>query len=85
MKECAPNGCMSVCALGAFPEHDRIKQTVKAHKQDVRNFLGKHSLRIDLATQLFLLHEGVSSAWPVFGDETLNSAQQTILSLLGES
>lgn len=85
MEEFAPNGCMSVSALASFPEHDLIKQTVKEHKEDVRNFLGKHSLRIDLATQLFLLHEGVSSAWPVFGDEALNSALQAILSLLQEN
>ncbi|MEH6448439.1 MAG: TetR/AcrR family transcriptional regulator [Oleispira sp.] len=85
MEEYAPNGCMSVSALGAFPEHILIKQTIKDHKEDVRNFLGKHSLRIDLATQLFLLHEGVSSAWPVLGDEALSSAQQAILSLLDET
>ena len=84
MEECAPNGCMSVSALASFPENDLIKNTVKEHKADVRSFLGKHSLRKDLATQLFLLHEGVSSAWPVLGDEALNSAQQAILSLLEE-
>ena len=84
MEEFAPNGCMSVSALGAFPDHALIKKTVKNHKIDVKNFLGKHSLQPDLATPLFLLHEGVSSAWPVLGDEVLHSAQQVILTLLDE-
>ncbi|MFZ3439839.1 TetR/AcrR family transcriptional regulator [Vibrio harveyi] len=84
MEDYAPHGCMSMNAVAAFPEHDIINQTVKAHKEDVRHFLGKQSLRQDLATQLFLLHEGVSSAWPVLGNEALKSAQQAVLRLLKE-
>ncbi|YCO00672.1 TetR/AcrR family transcriptional regulator [Vibrio sp. VNB-15] len=84
MEDYAPHGCMSMNAIAAFPEHDIINQTVKAHKEDVRQFLGKQSLREELATQLFLLHEGVSTAWPVLGDDALNSAQQTVLRLLKE-
>ncbi|GLR06362.1 hypothetical protein GCM10007906_39500 [Vibrio hyugaensis] len=84
MEDYAPHGCMSMNAIAAFPEHNIINQTVKAHKEDVRQFLGKQSLREDLATQLFLVHEGVSSAWPVLGEEALNSAQQTVLRLLKE-
>jgi AcrR family transcriptional regulator len=82
MIEYAPNGCMSMNALAAFPENDVIYQTIQAHKKDVRDFLAKQSLREDLATQLFLLHEGVSSAWPVIQDDALDSAQHTILTLL---
>lgn len=85
MEEYAPNGCMFINALAAFPENDFISQTVKNHKKNVRDFLGKQSLHEDLATQLFLLHEGVSSAWPVIGDEAIYSAQQTIIELLSEN
>ncbi|MEH6445194.1 MAG: TetR/AcrR family transcriptional regulator [Oceanospirillaceae bacterium] len=84
MTEYAPTGCMSMNALAAFPENDVIYQTIQAHKKDVRYFLGKQSLRTDLATQLFLLHEGVSSAWPVLQAEALHCAQLTILQLLSE-
>lgn len=82
METFAPNGCMSMNALAAFPDNDVIKQTVKAHKDDVRCFLGKQSLREDLATALFLLHEGLSSAWPIVGDDALHSAQFSVLTLL---
>jgi len=85
LEQFAPNGCMSVSALGAFPDHPIINQTVKQHKAQVRRFLCKQSLRADLATQLFVLHEGVSSAWPLLGEEVLNSAQHIILRLLEES
>jgi len=79
MKEYAPNGCMSLNALAAFPDNDLIKQTVSAHKNSVRQFFGTQSLREDLATELFILHEGVSSAWPIIGDEALQSAQRFIV------
>lgn len=85
MAEYAPNGCMSVNALAAFPENNLVYQAVKTHKNDVQRFLGVQSLREDLAVPLFLLHEGVSSAWPVIGDEAIQSAQHTILALLSEN
>lgn len=85
MKDFAPSGCMSVNAIAAFPEHEIITNTVKLHKEDVRLFLGKQSLREDLATQLFLLHEGVSSAWPILGDEAFSSTKNIILKLLKEN
>ncbi|MCL9775278.1 TetR/AcrR family transcriptional regulator [Vibrio methylphosphonaticus] len=82
MESYAQNGCLSMSAIAAFPEHAVINQTVKAHKEEVRRFLGGQSLRDDLAMQLFLLHEGVSNAWPIMGDETLKSAHATVLTLL---
>ncbi|MPW37832.1 TetR/AcrR family transcriptional regulator [Vibrio sp. B1Z05] len=85
MKEYAPHGCMSMNALAAFPENDFIYQAVKSHKKDVQRFLGEQSVRPDLSTQLFLLHEGVSSAWPVIGEQALDAAQHTIIKLLSEN
>lgn len=85
MTEYAPNGCMSINALAAFPENNVIYETVKKHKKDIQRFLGEQCLRKDLATQLFVLHEGVSSAWPIIGDEALHSAQHSISNLLSES
>ena len=82
MENYAPNGCMSMGAIAAFPEHAVINQTVKSHKEEVRLFLGTQSLRDDLATPLFLLHEGVSNAWPIMGDEILQSAHVAVLTLL---
>lgn len=84
MASYAPNGCMSVNAIAAFPEHELIGLVVKNHKENVRQFLGKHSSRQDLATELFLLHEGVSSAWPVLGGDAITSAQHAISTLLSK-
>ena len=84
MENYAPNGCMSMNALSAFPHNDTINQAVKAHKDEVRQFLAAQSKRNDLANHLFLLHEGVSSAWSLLGNEALISAQQAVIRLLSE-
>ncbi len=84
MKEYAPHGCLSMNAIAAFPDNPLISKAVKEHKEEVRQFLGLQSQREDLSTALFLLHEGVSSAWPVLGKEAVTSAQKAILQLLEE-
>ncbi|MEZ9367329.1 TetR/AcrR family transcriptional regulator [Pseudomonadota bacterium] len=85
MAENAPNGCMSLNALAAFPENELISSAVTNHKKEVMLFLGGQSLREDLALPLYLLHEGVSSAWPIIGNDAIQSAQHTILALLSEN
>lgn len=84
MKEFAPNGCLSMNAIAAFPDNSLISKAVKEHKEQVRQFLGQQSQRVDLSTALFVLHEGVSSAWPVLGRDAVTSAQKTLLQLLEE-
>ncbi|MFT7053938.1 MAG: hypothetical protein ACJAU1_001496 [Psychromonas sp.] len=59
-------------------------KSVREHKEKVRHFLGQQSQREDLATAIFLLHEGVSSAWPVLGKNAITSAQKALLILLKE-
>lgn len=82
MKEFAPFGCMSLNAIAAFPDNPLINQAVKLHKEEVRNFLGRMSGREDLADELFLLHEGASSAWLVFGEQAIHSATNALTHLL---
>lgn len=84
MDEFAPHGCLSMNAIAAFPDNALISKAVKEHKEDVLQFLSQQSQRDDLASIIFLLHEGVSSAWPVLGREAVTSAQKTILQLLKE-
>ncbi|CAM2785940.1 TetR/AcrR family transcriptional regulator [Vibrio rarus] len=84
MKEYAPHGCLSMNAMSAFPENPLISKAVKEHKEEVRQFLGQQSQREELSTALFLLHEGVSSAWPVLGRNAVTSAQKALLQLLKE-
>jgi len=85
MIQFAPNGCMSMNALTAFPNNTLIRNAVSEHKRQVRDFLALHSLREDLANAIFILHEGVSSAWPLMGESVLNAAQESLLTLLRES
>ncbi|WP_028023202.1 TetR/AcrR family transcriptional regulator [Enterovibrio calviensis] len=84
MENYAPHGCLSLNALAAFPDNSSICQAVNQHKEDVRQLLGKQSGRRDLAAALYLLHEGVSNAWPVIGTESVSEAKKIIHVLLGE-
>lgn len=84
MKKSAPNGCLSMQAMAAFPNNKSIEQTVTEHKRDVERILGEQSLRPDLSTQLFLIHEGISSAWPLLGETATSSAIHAISLLLQE-
>ncbi|MEZ8317201.1 TetR/AcrR family transcriptional regulator [Vibrio splendidus] len=85
MEEYAPHGCLSMNALAAFPDNELINQAVIEHKKEVQALMAKQSQRDDLASELFLLHEGVSSAWPVLGEEAVASAQNMVTKLLKET
>lgn len=76
MEERAPNGCMSMNALAAFPENIAVIEAVRKHKQEVRELLSLQSGQESLATDLFVLHEGVSGSWPILGKEAVESALQ---------
>ncbi|KPL97852.1 TetR/AcrR family transcriptional regulator [Vibrio splendidus] len=85
MEEYAPHGCLSMNALAAFPDNELINQAVIEHKKEVQALMAQQSQREDLASELFLLHEGVSSAWPVLGEEAVASAQNMVTKLLKET
>ena len=84
MQDFAPNGCLSMNAMAAYPDNHIITDAVTTHKEDVRHFLGQQSGREDLSTALFLLHEGVSSAWPVRGHEAIDTAHRLLSKLITE-
>ncbi|EPJ49739.1 MAG: hypothetical protein OFPI_22980 [Osedax symbiont Rs2] len=85
MQQFAPHGCLSMNAIAAFPDNLLISKAVKDHKNQVRQFLGRQSQREDLSITLFLLHEGLSSAWPVLGKSAVTAAQQNLLQLLKDN
>lgn len=78
----APNGCMSMSAFAAFPDNALINASVKHHKREMRQLLARRSGREDLSSELFLLHEGASMAWPIQGEEAIQAAQNAALHLL---
>jgi AcrR family transcriptional regulator len=85
MQHEAPNGCMSVNALAAFPDNTDVRDTVLRHKREILQWLGDRSGQPTLATELFLIHEGASSAWLVLGRDAIVAARSATLTLLGES
>lgn len=85
MSEFAPHGCMSLSALAAFPENEEIKTAVAKHKDDVRILLGEQAMRPDLATALFILHEGVSSVWPIMEYSSTESANGVIKQIMEQN
>ncbi|WP_133013009.1 TetR/AcrR family transcriptional regulator [Marinomonas flavescens] len=82
MAENAPHGCLSMNAVAAFPDNALINKAVKEHKEEVRQFLAEKSQRLDLINPLFLLHEGISSAWPILGAKAVVAAQTTLSILM---
>jgi len=84
MQEDAPHGCMSMNAIAAFPNDPLIRCAVTEHKEQVRRLLGFLTQRDDLASAIFVLHEGVSSTWQLLGREAVTSAQNTLLQLLNK-
>ncbi|MEL0624882.1 TetR/AcrR family transcriptional regulator [Marinomonas arenicola] len=85
MADYAPHGCLSMNAIAAFPKQVQINQAVLQHKAEVRDLLGKYSQRPDLANTLLVLHEGISSAWPILGENAISSATSALLTLLNHS
>ncbi|MDR9827423.1 TetR/AcrR family transcriptional regulator [Vibrio sp. FNV 38] len=82
MLDYAPTGCMSMNAISAFPENAQIVEAVAKHKKEVRVLLEQLSGSKALGTSVFLLHEGVSSAWPLLGEESVMAAKQTLTMMI---
>ncbi|MBY6186415.1 TetR/AcrR family transcriptional regulator [Marinobacter hydrocarbonoclasticus] len=85
MRHAAPNGCLYNNALAAFPDSQPIQQVVKQQKDALHGALAQLSQRDDLATPLFLLHEGVTCAWPLMAEQAVEAAKRSALTLLKET
>lgn len=83
MQTQAPTGCMSMSALAAYPGNSLISEAVKQHKHDLLALFVTLCGDEALAMQIFLLHEGLSAAWPVIGASSFEAAQLTLEQLLG--
>jgi AcrR family transcriptional regulator len=83
MEDFAPNGCMSMNALAAFPDNELIHTAVMNHKKEILKMMVALSQSDRIGAELFLLHEGVSSAWSIIGIKAVESAQLVAQRLLG--
>lgn len=84
MEQFAPHGCLSIHAIAAFPENSLITDAVQDHKIQVKKCLAKQIQNEELADLFFLLHEGVSNAWPFMGKQAVISAEKIIKQQLGD-
>ncbi len=82
MQEYAPHGCLSVNALAAYPNNREIHNAVKRHKDETIQLMARRSGQRELALELFLIHEGVSAAWPLVGIQTIQAAKIAVLKLI---
>ncbi|MGB3209452.1 MAG: TetR/AcrR family transcriptional regulator [Desulforhopalus sp.] len=74
MKTYAPSGCLYLNALTAFPGNKDVRDATLQYKNELIQVMAKRSGYEGLAAELFLLHEGVSAAWPVVGMQAIHSA-----------
>jgi len=77
----APNGCLEVNAFAAYPSSAAIRSVVKNHKEEIVRLLKRRSGQDALGWELFLLHEGLSSAWPMDGPQASSSVEKAVLKL----
>ena len=82
MKLFAPNGCLYLSAMAAYPGNNAIRNSTKRHKNELIHMMSRRSGRPELAKELFLLHEGVSAAWPVVGVQTFKAAEKIALKII---
>ncbi len=82
MLENAPNGCLSVNAFAAYPSSLEIRDAVKRHKDEIVKLMARRSGWMALSWELFLLHEGVSAAWPLVGMQASQAAEKAVLKLI---
>ncbi|WP_375277659.1 TetR/AcrR family transcriptional regulator [Alteromonas australica] len=78
----APRGCLSLQALASYPNNEQIAKAVNSHKQEVKGWFESRLGDKSLAERVFLIHEGMSSAWPTLGHCALDAAKANVSALL---
>ena len=81
----APRGCLSLQALASYPNNEQIVKAVNGHKQEVKDWFQSRLANESLTECVFLIHEGMSSAWPTLGLRALNAAQANVSALLSDN
>ncbi|MFO7750993.1 MAG: TetR/AcrR family transcriptional regulator [Desulfobacteraceae bacterium] len=81
METYAPKGCLSINALSDYPEDKKIEGAVQRHKQEILQLFEHYSGRSEIVDELYLIHEGLSAAWPLFGTRASRAAEKAVLKL----
>lgn len=70
--------CFFKQALAANPDSVEIKATVKRHKGELLKFFGELCGRNDLASGIYLLHEGVMTGYAELGETSVEDAKRMV-------
>ncbi|EDL55185.1 hypothetical protein VSAK1_19674 [Vibrio mediterranei AK1] len=81
MRQNAPKGCLSANALAAFPDNAEIHSAVETYKHAVIQQLAQISGREDLSQALYVLHEGITAAYPILGEAAVSAAKTAVNAL----
>lgn len=77
----APHGCMDQAALAAYPDSALVRECVTRHKQQTKDQLAALLNLENNAGELFMIHEGVVSTYPLHGSTVFTWAKSAIQSL----
>lgn len=81
MRENASHGCLFHAAVAAHPDSAALRKLLEDHKRDVAERLAEAFGMPDHATDLILVHEGLTQSWPLLGDQAVESAKALALRL----
>jgi AcrR family transcriptional regulator len=82
MNTYASNGCLYLNALTSFPGNREVRDVTEQYKIELIQIMARRSGQRGLATELFLLHEGVSAAWPIIGMQAIHSAVSVAVKII---
>lgn len=78
MRMTAGKECFFRQALAANPDSAEIDALVKRHKGELLMFFGELSGRTQFASQLYLLHEGVTACYAEMGETAVEDAKTLV-------
>ncbi|WP_420413353.1 TetR/AcrR family transcriptional regulator [Roseibium sp.] len=70
--------CFFRQALAANPDSGEIAETVKRHKSELLTFFGELSGKMEFASTLYLLHEGVTASYAELGETAVEDAKTLV-------
>jgi AcrR family transcriptional regulator len=82
MEEFTPGGCLASNAFSAFPDSKEIREAVSRNKTAMIEIIEERSGRSDLTKELYILFEGLATAWPLIGPESCDIAESAVLKLM---
>lgn len=81
----ASHGCLFHAAVAADPESDRLRSLLESHKDEVAARAAAATGLRGYETQLLVIIEGLTQAWPLRGDSAVDAARHLARCLPAEA